>query len=204
MAFPGRAAARHRRRARPLLPAATEGEGLPDASCSSTTRASGTCRSRRPSSDAVAGADRRLYVITPYLADHGILRGLVDAARRGVRRSGDRARRTRTRCRRARPSVTGSGPCTTPVSTCASTRRWPTRRSSCRDDTRPRRDGQPRRAQPAPELGDAAPDRGPRVADHFARELFDRDVTISTPAVMPAGWKDRAVNALMSALAPIL
>jgi phosphatidylserine/phosphatidylglycerophosphate/cardiolipin synthase-like enzyme len=42
------------------------------------------------------------------------------------------------------------------------------------------------------------------VAELFARELFDRDVTIATPAVMPAGWKDRAVNALMSALAPIL
>ena len=44
----------------------------------------------------------------------------------------------------------------------------------------------------------------PAVADRFARELFDRDVEIATPAVMPAGWKDRAVNALMSAISPLL
>ena len=42
------------------------------------------------------------------------------------------------------------------------------------------------------------------VADRFARELFDRDVELTTPAVMPAGWKDRAVNALMSAISPLL
>src|SRR3954451_7380614 len=33
---------------------------------------------------ALAGAEQRLYVITPSLADRGSLRGLVDAARRGV------------------------------------------------------------------------------------------------------------------------
>ena len=40
-------------------------------------------------------------------------------------------------------------------------------------------------------------------ADHVARELFDRDVELTTPAVMPAGWKDRAVNALVSAISPL-
>jgi len=33
---------------------------------------------------AVDGARERLYVISPYLSDHGILRGLVEAAKRGV------------------------------------------------------------------------------------------------------------------------
>jgi hypothetical protein len=42
------------------------------------------------------------------------------------------------------------------------------------------------------------------VADLFERELFDRDVTIAAPARMPTGWRERAVNALMSALAPLL
>ena len=44
----------------------------------------------------------------------------------------------------------------------------------------------------------------PAVADHFARELFDRDVEISVAATMPSGWRDRAVNALMSAISPLL
>ena len=42
------------------------------------------------------------------------------------------------------------------------------------------------------------------VADHFARELFDRDVEIAAPATMPSGWRDRVVNALMSAISPLL
>jgi hypothetical protein len=42
------------------------------------------------------------------------------------------------------------------------------------------------------------------VADRFARELFDRDVEIAAPAVMPSGWKDRLINAAMSAISPLL
>jgi len=42
------------------------------------------------------------------------------------------------------------------------------------------------------------------VADRFARELFDRDVAIAAPARMPEGWRERAVNALMSAISPVL
>src|SRR4029077_18357746 len=34
--------------------------------------------------EAVTGAQRRLYVISPYLADHPVLRGIVETARRGV------------------------------------------------------------------------------------------------------------------------
>jgi phosphatidylserine/phosphatidylglycerophosphate/cardiolipin synthase-like enzyme len=44
----------------------------------------------------------------------------------------------------------------------------------------------------------------PAVADRFATELFDRDVELTSEAVMPSGWRDRAVNALMSALSPLL
>jgi hypothetical protein len=44
----------------------------------------------------------------------------------------------------------------------------------------------------------------PTVADRFARELFDRDVEIASPARMPSGLKERAVNALMSAISPVL
>jgi phosphatidylserine/phosphatidylglycerophosphate/cardiolipin synthase-like enzyme len=44
----------------------------------------------------------------------------------------------------------------------------------------------------------------PAVADRFARELFDRDLEVATPARMPSGFKERAVNALMSAISPVL
>ena len=44
----------------------------------------------------------------------------------------------------------------------------------------------------------------PTVADRFARALFDRDVEIASPARMPSGLKERAVNALMSAISPVL
>jgi len=42
------------------------------------------------------------------------------------------------------------------------------------------------------------------VADRFARELFDRDVELTTPAVMPQGWRQRAINRAMSAISPLL
>jgi len=44
----------------------------------------------------------------------------------------------------------------------------------------------------------------PTVADRFARELFDRDVEVASPARMPSGLKERAINALMSAISPVL
>jgi phosphatidylserine/phosphatidylglycerophosphate/cardiolipin synthase-like enzyme len=44
----------------------------------------------------------------------------------------------------------------------------------------------------------------PSVADLFARDLFDQDVSVTTPARMPTGWRERAVNAVMSALSPLL
>jgi phosphatidylserine/phosphatidylglycerophosphate/cardiolipin synthase-like enzyme len=42
------------------------------------------------------------------------------------------------------------------------------------------------------------------VANHFARELFDRDMEIAAVATMPDGWRERVTNALMSAISPLL
>jgi phosphatidylserine/phosphatidylglycerophosphate/cardiolipin synthase-like enzyme len=42
------------------------------------------------------------------------------------------------------------------------------------------------------------------VADLFARELFDRDLEVATPARLPSSFRERAVNAVMAAISPIL
>ena len=152
---------------------------------------------------AVDGARERLYVISPYLSDHGILRGLVEAAKRGVNVR----------------AIVPSNPHSLPAS--ASVRHWFEALHDAGVDLREH----PEMAHAKVVLSDDTvlvgtanldalslrqnwemqleiEDR--EVADLFARELFDRDVTIATPAVMPTGWKDRAVNAVMSALAPLL
>ena len=152
---------------------------------------------------AVAGATERLYVISPYLSDHGILRGLVDAARRGV----------------TVRAIVPSNPHSLPAS--ASVRHWFQALHDAGVDLREH----PEMAHAKVVLSDDTvlvgtanldalslrqnwevqlqiEDRD--VAELFARELFDRDVSVATPAVMPSGWKDRVVNAVMSALAPIL
>ena len=46
------------------------------------------------------------------------------------------------------------------------------------------------------------PDR--EVADHVAKELFDRDLLVATPARIPSGRRERAVNRAVSAISPIL
>jgi cardiolipin synthase A/B len=152
---------------------------------------------------AVDGASKRLYVISPYLSDHGILRGLVEAAKRGVNVR----------------AIVPSNPHSLPAS--ASVRHWFQALHDAGVDVREH----PEMAHAKVVLSDdivlvgtanldalslrqnwemqlEIEDR--EVADLFARELFDRDVTIATPAVMPTGLKDRAVNAVMSALAPLL
>jgi cardiolipin synthase A/B len=152
---------------------------------------------------AVDAATERLYVISPYLSDHGILRGLSDAARRGVKVR----------------AIVPSNPHSLPAS--ASVRHWFQGLQDAGVDLREH----PEMAHAKVVLSDDTvlvgtanldalslrqnwemqlriEDR--EVAELFARELFDRDVTIATPAVMPAGLKDRAVNAVMSALAPLL
>ncbi|MFL5685697.1 MAG: phospholipase D-like domain-containing protein [Chloroflexota bacterium] len=152
---------------------------------------------------AVDGATDRLFVISPYLSDHGILRGLVAAARRGV----------------TVRVIVPSDPHSLPAS--GSVRHWFQALHDAGVDLREH----PEMAHAKVVLSDDTVLVGTAnldalslrqnwemqlrieddaVADLFARELFDRDVTIATPAVMPAGWRARAVNAVMSALAPLL
>ena len=152
---------------------------------------------------AVEAANRRLFVISPYLADHGILRGLIDAARRGVH--------VRV--------IVPANPHSLPAK--GAVRHWFQDLVDAGADVREH----PEMAHAKVVLSDDTVLVGtanldalslrqnwemqlriddPSVADLFARDLFDRDVTIATEARMPEGWKERAVNALMSALSPLL
>ncbi len=152
---------------------------------------------------AVRDARRRLYVISPYLADRGILRGLVEAAQRGVD--------VRV--------IVPANPHALPAS--ASVRHWFPALRAAGVDLREH----PEMAHAKVILSDDTVLAGtsnldalslrqnwelqlriedPAVADRFARELFDRDLEIATPAVMPSGWRDRVVNAVMSAASPLL
>ena len=94
-----------------------------------------------------------------------------------------------------------------PVPTSGSTPRWATARSAARR----RHDRLPRGKalnldalslrqnwEMQSRIEDAA------VADHFARELFDRDISDRRPGDDRSGWRDRVVNALMSAISPLL
>jgi cardiolipin synthase A/B len=153
--------------------------------------------------EAVAGATRRLYVISPYLADHGILRGLIDAARRGVK------------VRVIVPAEPHSLPAK------AAVRHWFAALVDAGADVREH----PEMAHAKVVLSDDTVLVGtanldalslrqnwemqlriedPAVAGLFARDLFDRDVEVTTAARLPSGWRERAVNAAMSAISPLL
>ncbi len=153
--------------------------------------------------DAAAGASRRLYVISPYLADHPMLRNIVDAARRGVE--------VRV--------IVPANPHSLPAS--ASVRHWFQAMRDAGVDLREH----PQMAHAKVVLADDTVLAGTAnldalslrqnwelqlriedaaVADQFASELFDRDVELTTPAVMPDGWRQRAINAVMSAISPLL
>jgi cardiolipin synthase len=153
--------------------------------------------------EAVDGAHRRLYVINPYLADHPVLRGIVAAAERGVD--------VRV--------IVPANPHSLPAS--ASVRHWFQAMRDAGVDLREH----PQMAHAKVVLADDLVLAGTAnldalslrqnwemqlriedaaVADRFAHELFDTDVELTTEAVMPSGWRDRAVNALMSALSPLL
>jgi cardiolipin synthase len=152
---------------------------------------------------AVANANRRLYVVNPYLADRGILRGLVDAAKRGVE--------VRV--------IVPADPRSLPAS--AAVRHWFQRLHDAGADVREH----PQMAHAKVVLSDDTVLAGTAnldalslrqnwemqlrikdsaVADHVARALFDRDVEIAAPARMPSGWRDRATNAVFSAISPVL
>jgi cardiolipin synthase len=153
--------------------------------------------------EAVAGAQQRLYVISPYLADHPVLRGIVEAARRGVD--------VRV--------IVPADPHSLPAS--GSVRHWFQAMRDAGVDLREH----PEMAHAKVVLADDTVLAGTAnldalslrqnwelqlriedaaVADRFARELFDRDVEVATPAVMPSGWRQRAINAVMSAISPLL
>lgn len=153
--------------------------------------------------EAIHGAQRRLYVISPYLADHDVLRGLIDAARRGVQ--------VRV--------IVPANPHSLPAF--AAVRHWFQALVDAGADVREHPEMAHAKVVLADDTvlaGTANLDalslrqnwemqlriRDTGVADHFARELFDRDLEIAAPAAMPSGWRDRVVNALMSAISPLL
>ena len=133
-AVTGRAAPGGRGRARPVLPEIAGAAGdEPDrrVRCgSSRTTRRGPPPDPTAFRDAVDGAQRRLCVISPYLADHPCAgRGLIEPPAAG-RRPGHRAGNAPLP---ASGSVrTGSRRCMMRASTSASTPRWPTPRSCWR------------------------------------------------------------------------
>jgi cardiolipin synthase len=152
---------------------------------------------------AVRDATSRLYVISPYLTDRGILTGLVDAARRGVRvrvivPADPHALPARAAVRHYFRALTEAG---------ADVREHPEMAHAkvvLSDDTvlvgTSNLDAisLSRNWEMQLCIEDAA------VADLFARELFDRDLEVATPARLPSSFRERAVNAVMAAISPIL
>ena len=152
---------------------------------------------------AVAGAQRRLYVVNPYLADRGILRGLVDAARRGVDvrvivPADPRSLPASAAVRHWFKDLVAAG---------ATVREHPQMAHAkvvLADDTvllgTANLDALSLRQNWEVQLraNDAA------FADHVAAELFDKDVALGSPGRVPTGRKERVVNAFWSRLAPVL
>jgi cardiolipin synthase len=153
--------------------------------------------------EAIAGAQRRLYVINPYLADRPILRGIVEAAQRGVDvrvivPADPRSLPARAAVRHWFAPLTAAG---------ASVFEHPQMAHAkvvLADDTvlagTANLDALSLRRNWELQLRihDAA------VADHVARELFDRDIAVSTPGRMPTGRREAAINRLMSRISPVL
>jgi len=152
---------------------------------------------------AVAGAQRRLYVINPYLADRGILRGLVDAARRGVE--------VRV--------IVPADPRSLPAS--AAVRHYFKDLVDAGADVREH----PQMAHAKVVLADDTVLVGTANLDALslrqnwelqlraddaafaalvAAELFDKDVVLGAPGRVPTGRKERVVNAFWSRVSPVL
>jgi cardiolipin synthase len=152
---------------------------------------------------AVEGAQRRLYVINPYLADRRILRGLVAAALRGVE--------VRV--------IVPADPRSLPAS--AAVRHWFKALVDAGADVREH----PQMAHAKVVLSDDTVLIGtanldalslrqnwevqlravdPTFADHVAAELFDKDVVLGAPGRVPTGRKERVVNAFWSRASPVL
>jgi cardiolipin synthase A/B len=152
---------------------------------------------------AIDSANRRLYVINPYLADRPIIRGIIRAARRGVEVK----------------VIVPADPKSLPAS--GAVRHWFAAMTEAAVDLREH----PHMAHAKVLLSDDTVMAGtanldglslrrnwelmvratdPGLADHVARELFEHDMTISAPARIPRGRRERAINAAMSILSPFL
>ena len=142
-------------------------------------------------------------MVNPYLADRGILRGLVEAAERGVD------------VRVIVPADPHSMPASRAV------RHWFGPMLAAGVDLREH----PAMAHAKVVLSDDTVLAGTAnldalslrqnwevqlrihdagFADHVAAELFDHDVEVTTPAQAPTSPKDRVLNALVSRAAPVL
>ena len=152
---------------------------------------------------AVAGAERRLYVVNPYLADRGILSGLVAAARRGVEvrvivPADPRSLPASAAVRHYFKDLVDAG---------ATVREHPQMAHAkvvLADDTvlvgTANLDALSLRQNW--ELQLRADDA--TFADHVAAELFDKDVALGAPGRVPTGRKERMVNAFWSRVSPVL
>jgi cardiolipin synthase len=153
--------------------------------------------------EAVAGAQRRLYVINPYLADHPVLRGIIDAGQRGVD--------TRVFVPQDPRSPIASG----------AVRRWFGPMLEAGVNVREHLQMAHAKVVLVDDtvlLGTANLDalslrqnwemqlrvRDSGFADHVARELFDRDLERSVPGEAPTSLADRVRNEVFSALSPLL
>jgi cardiolipin synthase len=185
-----------------FFPALPEGDGLP-MELLLNNPGGGHRPIKRAFLDAIAAAERRLYVISPYLADHDVLRALLAAARRGVP--------TRVIVPEDPHSLAAK----------AGVRHWFQALRDAGIDLREH----PELAHAKVVLSDdvvlvgtsnldalslrqnwemQVRIRDAAVADHFARELFDRDVEMTHEARMPEGQKEKAINAFFSAISPLL
>jgi cardiolipin synthase A/B len=153
--------------------------------------------------EAVNTAERRLYVINPYLADHPILRGIVDAGQRGVD--------TRVFVPQDPRSPVASG----------AVRHWFGPMLEAGVNVREHLQMAHAKVVLADDtvlLGTANLDalslrqnfemqlrvHDTAFADHVARELFDKDIEKSVPGEAPTSWADRVRNEVFSAMSPFL
>ena len=185
-----------------FFPPIPEGEGLPMELL--LNNPGGGHRPIKPAFlDAIASAQRRLYVISPYLADHDVLRAILAAARRGVE--------TRVIVPEDPHSLAAK----------AGVRHWFRALRDAGIDLREHPELAHAKVVLADDqvlVGTSNLDalslrqnwemqvriRDAAVADHFARELFDRDIELTHEARMPEGGKEKAINAFFSAISPVL
>jgi cardiolipin synthase len=152
---------------------------------------------------AIDGATKRLYVINPYLADRAILQGIVEAGKRGadvrvIVPADPHSFPAKAAVRAFFPALQDAG---------VDIREHPSMAHAkvvLADDTvlagTANLDALSLRRNW--ELQLRINDAG--VADHVAKELFDRDLLVATPARIPESRRERAINRAVSAISPLL